>query len=100
MTAAFEQSGEFYGFQIAKAIKKDDRAGRSFAAMGTLYRALDWLVQQGYLTRRWEDPGISEQEHRPRRRRYQVTGKAVPIDAAVACPVKGSSLLASWEALA
>jgi len=69
---------EFYGFQIAKEI--EDREGaRRLTGLGTLYRALDWLQQHGYLSRRWEDPAIAAQENRPRRRLYQVTGKALSI---------------------
>jgi PadR family transcriptional regulator PadR len=72
------EGGEFYGFQIAKEI--EDREGaRRLTGLGTLYRALDWLQQQGYLTRRWEDPAVAAQENRPRRRLYQLTGKAISL---------------------
>jgi PadR family transcriptional regulator, regulatory protein PadR len=72
------QGEEFYGFQIAKEI--EDREGaRRLTGLGTLYRALDWLQQQGYLSRRWEDPAIAAQENRPRRRMYQITGKALSV---------------------
>jgi PadR family transcriptional regulator PadR len=70
--------GEFYGFQIAKEIEDEDGA-RRLTGLGTLYRALDRLEQQGFFIRRWEDPTIAAQESRPRRRLYQVTGKAVLI---------------------
>ncbi len=72
------QGGEFHGFQIAKEI--EDREGaRRLTGLGTLYRALERLQQQGFLSRRWEDPAIAAQENRPRRRLYQVTGKAVSV---------------------
>ena len=74
----YQQGGEFYGFQIAKEI--EDREGaRRLTGLGTLYRALDRLQEQGFLSRRWEDPAIAAQENRPRRRLYQVTGKAFSI---------------------
>jgi PadR family transcriptional regulator, regulatory protein PadR len=74
----YQQGGEFYGFQIAKEI--EDREGaRRLTGLGTLYRALDWLQEQGYLSRRWEDPAIAAQENRPRRRLYQLTGKALSV---------------------
>jgi PadR family transcriptional regulator PadR len=72
------EGGEFYGFQIAKEI--EDREGaRRLTGLGTLYRALDWLQQHGYLSRQWEDPAIAAQENRPRRRLYQVTGKSLSV---------------------
>lgn len=73
-----KQGGEFYGFQIAKEIESREGA-RRLTGLGTLYRALDWLQEQGYLSRRWEDPDIAAQEKRPRRRFYQVTGKALSV---------------------
>jgi len=74
----YRQGGEFYGFQIAKEI--EDREGaRRLTGLGTLYRALDRLQEQGFLSRRWEDPAIAAQENRPRRRLYQVTGKALSV---------------------
>jgi len=72
------EGGEFYGFQIAKEI--EDREGaRRLTGLGTLYRALDWLQRHGYLSRRWEDPVVAAQENRPRRRLYQLTGKAISL---------------------
>ena len=74
----YQQGGEFYGFQIAKEI--EDREGaRRLTGLGTLYRALDRLQDQGFLNRRWEDPDIAARENRPRRRLYQVTGKALSL---------------------
>ncbi len=74
----YPQGGEFHGFQIAKEI--EDREGaRRLTGLGTLYRALDRLQQQGFLSRRWEDLGIAAEENRPRRRLYQITGKGVSV---------------------
>jgi len=74
----YRQGGEFYGFQIAKEIEDRDGA-RRLTGLGTLYRALDRLQEQGFLSRRWEDPAIAAQENRPRRRLYQLTGKALSV---------------------
>ena len=74
----YQQGGEFYGFQIAKEIE-DQEGARRLTGLGTLYRALDRLQQQGLLSRRWEEPDIAEQENRPRRRLYKVTGKAISV---------------------
>jgi PadR family transcriptional regulator, regulatory protein PadR len=72
------QGGEFYGFQIASEIE-DKEGARRLIGLGTLYRALDRLERQGYLTRRWEEPEVAAQENRPRRRFYKVTGKALSV---------------------
>lgn len=74
----YQQDGEFYGFQIAKEIE-DHEGARRLTGLGTLYRALDRLQQQGFLSRRWEEPAIAEKENRPRRRLYKVTGKAMSV---------------------
>ena len=74
----YRQGEEFYGFKIATKIE-DKEGARRLTGLGTLYRALDWLHQQGYLSRRWEDPAIAAQEKRPRRRLYKVTGKALTV---------------------
>jgi len=78
----YPQGGEFHGFQIAKAIE-DKEGARRLTGLGTLYYALDRLQEQGYLSRRWEDPAIAARENRPRRRLYQVTGKAVQMTSTV-----------------
>jgi len=74
----YPQGGEFHGFQIAKEIE-DRKGARRLTGLGTLYRALARLQQQGFLSRRWEDPAIAAEENRPRRRLYQITGKAVTV---------------------
>ena len=70
--------GEFYGFQIAKKIKDGEEA-RNLTSFGTLYHALERLHKQGLLIRRWEDPAIAAEQKRPRRRLYQITGKAAMV---------------------
>ncbi len=62
----------FHGFAMARQIR-DASAARQLTAHGTLYKALARLEQAGMLTSSWEDPGLAEAEHRPRRRLYQVT---------------------------
>lgn len=64
---------EFHGFGIAKEIK-DKQGARLLTGHGTLYRALGRLEQQGFLTSHWEDPIIAEQQGRPRRKLYELTG--------------------------
>jgi DNA-binding PadR family transcriptional regulator len=63
---------EFYGFLIAKEIKRQQGA-RFRTAYGTLYKALERMEQIGMLTSAWEDADIAQTEGRPRRRLYQVT---------------------------
>ena len=63
---------EFYGFLIAKEIKEREEA-RLLTAHGTLYKALDRMEKAGLLASRWEDPLVAAEEHRPRRRLYEVT---------------------------
>ena len=67
---------KFHGFQIAQAI--EERGQKSLTGYGTLYRALERLENQGLLESWWEDPDIAVKERRPRRRLYQLTGKAAP----------------------
>ena len=62
----------FHGFAMARQIREAS-AARQLTAHGTLYKALARLEQAGMLTSSWEDPGLAEAEHRPRRRLYQVT---------------------------
>ena len=83
-TRLYPQGREFHGFQIAKAI--EDKGARRLTGLGTLYYALDRLEQRGFLSRRWEDPAIAAQENRPRRRLYQVTGKAVQVTSNATLP--------------
>lgn len=61
---------ELHGYAIATAMK-EQQGGRNLAAHGTLYRALDRLVEMGFLTRRWEAPEEAEAGKRPPRRLYR-----------------------------
>jgi DNA-binding PadR family transcriptional regulator len=57
---------EVYGWEIAKTLDN----GWHLTAYGTLYRALNRLVDMGKLEYRWEE--ISPDENRPRRRYYRL----------------------------
>lgn len=76
LAAAVElrRAGEscFHGFELAKRLADD--GGRRLTAHGTLYKALARLADAGMLTSRWEDPQLAEQDGRPRRRLYEITG--------------------------
>ena len=64
---------EFHGFFIASEMRSRETA-RQLTAHGTLYRALGRMEDAGLLSSRWEDEALAEDEHRPRRRLYTVTG--------------------------
>ena len=49
---------DLYGFELAKLIAEDERAGK-LVAHGTLYKALNRLAESGMLSSDWEDPEIS-----------------------------------------
>jgi hypothetical protein len=68
---------EFYGFQIAQTIEERGEK-RYLTGYGTLYRALERLEKQGFLTSWWEDPDVAVKQKRPRRRLYKLTSKAAP----------------------
>jgi PadR family transcriptional regulator, regulatory protein PadR len=65
--------GDCYGYALAKALAGDS-GDRRLVAHGTLYKALGRLTSAGLLDSLWEDPAVAEQEGRPRRRLYRVTG--------------------------
>lgn len=65
--------GEAHGFLIAREIRRPDGDQRRLTAYGTLYRALDRLVESGSIASRWEDPEIAALEARPRRRYHRIT---------------------------
>jgi PadR family transcriptional regulator PadR len=74
---ALRQGGSdaFHGYALADELKRrTDR--RTLTAHGTLYRALHRLERAGLVESLWEDPAISENEGRPRRRLYRVTAQA------------------------
>lgn len=83
-------TSEFYGFQIAKKIR-DREGARNLTSFGTLYHALERLHKQGFLIRQWEDPTIAAEQNRPRRRLYQLTGKAATVTSFI--PVHGVPLV-------
>lgn len=95
LVAALEtgSDAEFYGYAIARQIQANASA-KMLTSHGTLYKALDRMVKAGLLSTRWEDPGISAGEERPRRRMYQVTaaGETAARDAARAASPAVSSL--------
>jgi hypothetical protein len=71
-------NGEFHGFQIAKAMQSQGQT-RFLSGYGTLYRALGRLELQGYLRSYWEDPKIAQEQKRPPRKLYHLTGKMMPV---------------------
>jgi len=65
---------EFHGFLMVKILKA--RPGeKQLTAQGTLYRALDRLAKFEFVSRRWEDQLVAQNEQRPPRRLYQITGQ-------------------------
>ena len=62
----------FHGYQATLEIRRVRPEG-DVTAPGSIYRALDRLTKLKLLERQWEDPAISEQEGRPRRRLYRLT---------------------------
>jgi DNA-binding PadR family transcriptional regulator len=82
---------EFHGFAIAKTIQEMDGA-RRLTAHGTLYKALARLEKAGLLQSRWEDPSAAAEEHRPRRRLYEVTAEGARAHARSHSAVEGKRL--------
>lgn len=71
-------STEFHGYQVAKVIEA--RGEKSYlTGYGTLYRALERLEKQGYLTSYWEERSGGAGQKPPRRRLYRLTGKPAPV---------------------
>ena len=58
-------TGRHWGYQLSKA---------SGVRSGVLYPILTRMVQEGWLTTRWEDPSTIE-ERRPPRRYYELTNQ-------------------------
>jgi hypothetical protein len=77
-----EGCAEFYGFLAAARMRDADEA-KLLTSRGTLYKALNRLERQGFLSSRWEAPEIALSEGRPRRRLYQVapTGEVAAREA-------------------
>ena len=73
LQAGSGMDGPFYGFGIARELADEDSGG--LIAHGTLYKALSRMSAAGFLEAQWEDPAISEQEGRPRRRLYRLTAQ-------------------------
>jgi PadR family transcriptional regulator PadR len=69
---------EFHGYEIAKHLSEVGDS-RLLVAYGTLYRALGRLEEMGFLESRWEDPQISADENRPRRRMYALTALGATV---------------------
>ncbi|WP_344371776.1 PadR family transcriptional regulator [Agromyces tropicus] len=67
------EGDDVYGFALAKRIAERADAA-ALTAHGTLYKALGRLSDAGLLESRWEDASIAEEDGRPRRRLYRVTG--------------------------
>jgi DNA-binding PadR family transcriptional regulator len=51
-----------------------DIVNRTGLLPGTVYTTLRRLERRGLIEGRWEDPAIAEEERRPRRRYYELTG--------------------------
>lgn len=83
--------GEFHGFAIAKSIQEMEGA-RRLTAHGTLYKALARMEKTGLLQSRWEDPSAAADEHRPRRRLYEVTAEGARAHARSQPAVQGKRL--------
>jgi PadR family transcriptional regulator, regulatory protein PadR len=64
---------EFHGFGVAKRLR-DREGARNLVAHGTLYKVLGRMTASGLLESRWEESSIAEDEGRPRRRLYRVSG--------------------------
>ena len=74
---------EFHGYQIAKAIEAGGKK-RYLSGYGILYRALERLEEQGFLTSYWEETDSGDNQKPPRRRFYRLTGKPAPASVNVA----------------
>ncbi|KQP01865.1 hypothetical protein ASF30_04715 [Leifsonia sp. Leaf264] len=84
------EEGSFYGFSLARKLA-EETASTALTAHGTLYKALGRLKDSGLLDAVWEDPDIAEEEGRPRRRLYLVSGAGVRAQAAEAVLREGEA---------
>jgi PadR family transcriptional regulator, regulatory protein PadR len=62
----------FYGFELARHMKEATGA-TLFVSHGSLYKALNRLLDAGLLRSEWEDVAQAQAEKRPPRRFYWVT---------------------------
>jgi PadR family transcriptional regulator, regulatory protein PadR len=65
-----------YGLALAQELAGTEGETK-LVAHGTMCKALDRMRRAGWLTAAWEDPETAEQEGRPRRKIYRVTGEGV-----------------------
>ncbi len=72
VSRATSDQPDLYGFELAKLIAENERAG-TLVAHGTLYKALNRLAESGMLSADWEDPELALSDGRPRRRLYRIT---------------------------
>jgi PadR family transcriptional regulator PadR len=89
------RSKEFHGYEIAKHLS-DAGDSRLLVAYGTLYRALGRLEDMGYVESRWEDPQISADENRPRRRMYTLTALGATVLSDTGNAGKGKARKPKW----
>lgn len=87
----------FYGFAVARELAGD---GSALTAHGTLYKALNRMAAAGLLESAWEDPAISENQGRPRRRLYRVTAEGAAALAAQRRPSTAVSPVVATARLA
>jgi DNA-binding PadR family transcriptional regulator len=81
------QNEPVYGFVLARRMSASD-GDIGLVGHGTLYKALSRLSTMGLLEPSWETPAV-EDEGRPRRRLYRVTGEGAK--AVAARPVEAST---------
>jgi DNA-binding PadR family transcriptional regulator len=65
---------------ILQAIDRGHRYGADIMdateqGAGTVYKVLRRLESRGLIAGTWEDAGLAEREHRPRRRYYRLTAE-------------------------
>ncbi len=81
---AHQEGGEVHGWAIMKQIK---RSGP------TVYRVLDRLEDNGWVTAEWEE--LPPDATRPRRRFYRLTGEGVPAARALLAERRPAALKSS-----
>ena len=86
VSRATSDQPDLYGFELAKLIAENERAGK-LVAHGTLYKALNRLAESGMLSVDWEDPELALRDGRPRRRLYRITTRGEQAAAAATISV-------------